>query len=155
MKEVWSDRERVTWLSFIRTFGTVNQQLCADMEQVNQLPMPWYDVLVTLYQYAAEEGLSMQQLADNIMMSTSGLTRLVDRMIDGGLIQRKRAKDRRIVYVFLTDAGREKLEAVLPHHQQRVQQYFLQHLSEEEMDAIQDMGDRIQQYFKGNERDQG
>ncbi|MEM8531079.1 MAG: MarR family transcriptional regulator [Chloroflexota bacterium] len=155
MKEVWSDRERVTWLSFIRTFGTVNQQLCADMEQVNQLPMPWYDVLVTLYQYAAEEGLSMQQLADNIMMSTSGLTRLVDRMIDGGLIQRKRAKDRRIVHVFLTDAGREKLEAVLPYHQQRVHQYFLQHLSEDEMDAIQHMGDRIQQYFKGDDKDHG
>ena len=155
MKEVWNERERMTWLSFMRTFGTVNQRLCADMEHINGLPMAWYDVLVTLYHYATEEGLSMQQLADNIMMSTSGLTRLVDRMIDGGLLQRKRARDRRIVHVFLTDAGREKLEVVLPHHQQRVQQYFLQHLSEEEMDAIQHMSDRILQYFKGDEHDQG
>jgi DNA-binding MarR family transcriptional regulator len=133
---IWNDEEQHTWLLLLRTLKAVQQHLAHAMQQENNLAMPWYDVLVTLYQLGNAQGLSMQQLAAHIMMSSSGLTRLVDRMIQAGLLERKRAADRRVVHVFLTLQGRMTIESVIPHHQARVKACVLQHLSHDEMHAL-------------------
>ncbi len=132
----WNDDEQHTWLLLLRTLKGVQQHLAQAMQQEDGLTMPWYDVLVTLYQFGDAKGLSMQQLATHIMMSSSGLTRLVDRMIQAGLLERKRAADRRAVHVFLTPKGKTTIESVMPHHQARVKACVLQHLNHNEMHAL-------------------
>jgi DNA-binding MarR family transcriptional regulator len=144
---LWSAAEKDTWLGLIRMMSQVNRRLSADMEQQDGLPIAWYDVLVHLA-LAPEAGWSMQDLAAQVMMSGSGLTRLVDRMIDAGLVQRQRAderqaEDRRVVRVVLTEAGRTLIERVRPLHQQRVRHYFLQHLSETELGCITGACERV------------
>ncbi len=143
MFNVWNNKEQRMWLTLVRSFGTLEQKLSADMEQENGLPMAWYDVLVALYHYDTDDGMCMNQLADTIMMSNSGLTRLIDRIIEAGLIERNRAKDRRMVFVSLTTVGKQRIESVFPQHQQRVKDYFLSHLSDDEMSIIQQVFQRV------------
>lgn len=144
---LWSVAEKDTWLGLIRMMSQVNRRLSAEMEQQDNLPIAWYDVLVHLA-LAPEAGWSMQELAAQVMMSGSGLTRLVDRMIDAGLVQRQRAderqaEDRRVVRVVLTEAGRALLAQVQPQHVVRVRAYLLQHLSEAELSCIRGACERV------------
>ncbi|MEL6404312.1 MAG: MarR family transcriptional regulator [Chloroflexota bacterium] len=135
--QVWTPRERETWLTLLRAFTRVHQHLCAEMERQHATPMAWYDVLVTLKHHCDEDGcMQMQHIAEHIMMSTSGLTRLIDRMVEANLVQRSRADDRRVVHISLTNAGEQKLAELQPAHQKRVQAVFLQYLQPEEMQAI-------------------
>jgi DNA-binding MarR family transcriptional regulator len=147
MESVWNDLEQAAWLNLIRAMAQVNRRLAAEMEQHDGLPIAWYDVLVHL-SFAPEAGWSMQELAGQVMMSGSGLTRMVDRLIDAGLVQRRRADerqadDRRVVRVALTEAGQATLARVQPRHQARVRAYFLQHVRAEELDCLRNVGERV------------
>jgi DNA-binding MarR family transcriptional regulator len=151
MDSQWTDDDRTTWLTLLRTFSQVNRQLSADMEQHHQMPMAWYDVLIHLY-HAPRQGWQMQELAEQVMMSNSGLTRLVDRIIDAGLVERKPCSDdRRVIYITLTPVGRAKIEAIFPQHQARVQAYFLSHLSPEEKSTLTNAFGRILDQFNQKE----
>lgn len=147
MESIWNDLEQAAWLNMIRALAQVHRRLAAEMEQQDGLPIAWYDVLVHL-SFAPETGWSMQELADQVMMSGSGLTRMVDRLIDAGLVQRRRADerqadDRRVVRVALTEAGLATLAHVQPHHQARVRAYFLQHVRAEELECLRNVGKRV------------
>ena len=149
----WNDDEQQTWLVLLRTLKAVQQHLAHDMQQESDLPIPWYDVLVTLYHFGGSQGsqgLSMQQLASHIMMSSSGLTRLVDRMIKADLLERQRADDRRVVRVLLTAKGKNTIETVMPQHQARVKAYVLQHLSRAEMHALQQRCQQMLEQLEGD-----
>ena len=121
------------WLAFLHAFQKISRRLAGDMRRVNRLSIGWYDVLVNLY-HSPGERLRMQELAERVLMSSSGLTRLLDRMIEEGLVRRELcATDRRVIFAVLADAGRERLKEILPQHQQRIHDYFLQHLTAEEV----------------------
>lgn len=88
-----------------------------------------YDVLVQL---ATAEGghLRMSELADRVVISRSGVTRLVDRLVADGLVERVVCDtDRRGQWASLTDAGRARLAAATPGHLRGVAQHFLDRLS--------------------------
>ena len=151
MNQHWTDDERTTWLAFLRTFSTINRQLATDMEHYHQLPMAWYDVLIHLY-HSPNQRLQMQELAGQVMMSNSGLTRLVDRIIEDGLVERcPCADDRRVIYISLTKTGYSKIESVFPEHQKRVQAYFLSHLTPDEMNTLKTAFGRILNPFNQKE----
>lgn len=131
------------WNMFMRTLTHVHGHLCAAMESEHGIPMAWFEVLAALHRHHDPQGMRMQQLAESVMMSTSGLTRLVDRMVNADLVQRCRAEDRRVVKVSLTERGKEKIAIILPQHQQRVRHYFLQHLESSEISAITTSCERV------------
>src|SRR5205823_14950865 len=93
------------------------------------IPMRGYDARVQLEETA--EGLRMNELAERILYSKSGLPRVVDRLEEAGLVQRVRPEnDRRSILVVLTDQGRTTMEQARRHHRHAIEQHFSQHLSD-------------------------
>ncbi len=79
----------------------------------------------------------MNELAGQILASKSGLTRVVDRMEEAGLVRRERpAGDRRVVQVFITPEGLEVLRAARAIHHRGIQEHFLQHLGSSDLDGL-------------------
>ena len=85
--------------------------------------------------------MRMCDLADSVLLSRSGLTRLVDRLERDGLLRREScASDARGAFAKLTPAGREKLASARATHLEGVRSLFLQHFSEEEQELLGDAG---------------
>ena len=95
-----------------------------------------YDVLLGL-ERAPEQRLRLSELADHVVRSRSGLTRLVDRLEKQGLLRRERCpEDRRGAYAVLTDAGREALGRAWPVYRDAIQRHFASHLQGKEAGVI-------------------
>ncbi len=99
------------------------------------LPLAVYDVLVQLVE-APGHRLRMTELAGRVLLSRSGLTRLVDRMVRDGHVRREAdPQDARGVLAVLTDAGFERLKAASPTHLDGIARYVVDRLSTEELAA--------------------
>lgn len=125
------DADRLAaWRAFLEVHHQVTVALAEELESEVGLPLPWYDVLVQLEE-APEGRRRMQDLADAVLFSPSGLTRLVDRMERAGLVERRPYPgDRRGSYAVLTDAGRERLRATSGVHLRGVREHFADHLTD-------------------------
>lgn len=103
-----------------------------ELQAEQALPLAWYDVLVQLEE-APGNRLRMTELAGAVLLSKSGLTRLIDRMLAAGLVDRSLdPDDRRGVFVSLRDAGLERLREAAPTHMRGIQEHFARHLGEAE-----------------------
>ena len=124
------------WRSFLRAHAVLTDTLDRELQAERSLPLAWYDVLVTLA--AADDGrLRMRDLADEVMLSRSGLTRLVDRMATAGLVSRQPdPDDRRGTLACLTDAGMQTLRRAAPVHLRGIEEHFARHLSEREAEVL-------------------
>ena len=101
-----SERLRAWRLYFESALALVDV-LDAELERDAGIPLRWYDVLVHLEE--TPDGLRMNELAERILYSKSGFTRVVDRMEEAGLVRRVRPEnDRRSILVVLTDEGRAR-----------------------------------------------
>jgi DNA-binding MarR family transcriptional regulator len=79
----------------------------------------------------------MNELADQILYSKSGFTRVVDRMEEAGLVRRVRPPhDRRSILVLLTDSGTETMERARLHHREGIDRHFCQHLTDADIKAL-------------------
>jgi DNA-binding MarR family transcriptional regulator len=79
----------------------------------------------------------MNELAERILYSKSGFTRVVDRMEEAGLVRRVRPDyDRRSILIVLTDRGREAMENARRHHRKAIEQHFSQHLTNADIKAL-------------------
>ena len=76
------------WREFIATYSRIMSALDEDMRKQSDLPLSWFDVLVQLSE-APGMRLRMQELASSVMLTRSGLTRRVDRMVAAGLVRRE------------------------------------------------------------------
>ena len=141
-----SAQELVAWRAFFETACAVIDILDAEMQEERGITLGWYDTLVHLE--GAEDGLRMNELASRILMTKSGLTRVVDRMAEAGLVRRERPADnRRVVLVHLTPDGLETLRAARVVHRRGIQEHFVQHLDPERLvtlpEALQRMRDHV------------
>jgi len=124
------------WSGFLRGHAQIVRALDAELEAEHGLPLTSYDVLINL-SLAPNRRLRMFELADAIVLSRSGLTRLVDRLERDGLVEREPGEaDRRQIYAQLTDRGFEVLEEATPTHIAGVKERFLDRLSEEQMKQL-------------------
>jgi len=99
------------------------------IEQAVGISQRWYDVLVHLEE--SPQGIPMNELAERILYSKSGFTRVVDRMEKAELVRRVRPEhDRRSILVVLTDKGTETMEHARRHHRHGIEQHFSRHLSD-------------------------
>ena len=124
-----SDAERGAWTGFLRAHSRIVKALDRELAAAHDLPLSEYDVLVQLA--ITEDGrLRMSDLADAIVLSPSGLTRLVDRLARRGLLRRERCDaDSRVVYAAITDAGLEQLLEATPTHLDGIRRLFWAHLN--------------------------
>jgi DNA-binding MarR family transcriptional regulator len=111
-------------------------RLDRELQQSVGLQLSWYEVLHQLSS-APRSRLPMRQLADSVMLSKSGVTRLVDRMAQAGLIERLACSDDgRVCYAVLTGRGRKLLEQAQPVASQGVEDHFARYISEHEARVI-------------------
>ena len=130
-----------TWRAFIECAFALIDVLDDEMREAGGLSLGWYGVLIHLEEEPA--GLRMNDLAARILHSKSGLTRIVDRMIEEGLVRRERPEhDRRVVLVFLTDKGHEVLGPLRAAHRAGILRHFASHMTPAQQEAFLDsMGD--------------
>jgi DNA-binding MarR family transcriptional regulator len=131
------------WRSFLEAHASLVDALERDLMEERGLPLAFYDVLVHLG--AAPEGrLRMQELAERLLLSRSGFTRLCDRMESAGLLQRARCpSDRRGIYAVITREGTKALEAAAPVHLRGVEEHFARHLDSADLESLRTMLDRL------------
>ncbi len=138
-----SERELRAWRGMLRVHSALTKALDAQLEAEHGLPLSSYEVLVFLAA-APDRKMRMSELAESILLSRSGLTRLVDRLEREGLIARQTcAQDARGSFAALTDAGAEKLAAARRTHLAGVRALFLDHLTEDEQERLGELWARI------------
>ena len=131
------ERSRLeVWKQFLRAHRQLTGVLGAELEQERGLPLGWYEVLLHLAN-APDDRLRMGDLADAAMLSPSGLTRVVDRMVDAGLVDREPcSSDRRVLYAQLTSSGRATLRRAAPTHLRGIEEHFASVLTDEDVAVL-------------------
>ena len=123
------------WRLFFESALALLDVLDAELEQAVGIPQRWYDVLVHLEE--SPHGIPMNELAERILYSKSGFTRVVDRMQEAGLVRRDRLEnDRRTIPIVLTDKGTKTLERARRYHRDGIQRHFSQHLTNADIKAL-------------------
>jgi DNA-binding MarR family transcriptional regulator len=131
------DDERLTAVGlFLEAHAGLTALFGRTLAQTWQLPEQWFEVLLRLGRSPGGE-LRMSDLAAQVALSPSGLTRAVDRLERAGLVRRASCpSDRRGAYAVITDQGREVLEAALPRHLADIEEHFTGLLTPEELSAL-------------------
>jgi len=136
-------RELRAWRGLLHVHAQLSKALDAQLIAEHGLPLTSYEVL--MYLSDADGGrMRMNELADSVLLSRSGLTRLVDRLEREGYLERcSCAHDARGAFAVLTQGGREKVEAARITHLEGVRQLFLRNFSDEELDVMGTAWDRV------------
>ena len=133
------------WRAFLRAHASITRALEAELEAEQDLSLASYDVLVQLAE-APDRRLRMTELADAVLLSRSGVTRLVDRLEKNGLVARCRvASDGRGVAARLTEAGLDRLRTASRTHLRGVAQHFVNRLDEADLRTLE----RISRHLAG------
>jgi DNA-binding MarR family transcriptional regulator len=129
-------RERLrAWRLYVESVLALVDVLDTELEEAAAISLRWYDALVHLEE--SPEGIPMNELAERILYSKSGFTRVIDRMEEAGLVRRLRPEhDRRTILVVLTDQGTETLEHARRYHRDGIQRHFSQHLTQGDIKAL-------------------
>lgn len=131
------------WRAFLRAHHAVTAELDAELGREQDLPLGSYEVLLYLAS-APDRALRMSRLAERVMLSRSGLTRLVDRLEAEGLVERLACPtDARGHLARLTAAGALRLRRAAPVHLRGVRQHFVRKMSDEDLGHLADLLEKI------------
>jgi DNA-binding MarR family transcriptional regulator len=124
------------WTRLLRAHASTTRLLSAELQEDHGLTINDYEALLVLSR--AEDGrMKRVDLARNLMLTPSGITRLLEGLEDAGLVERAScATDLRVTYAQLTDAGREKLETASCGHVGSIRNLMEEHLSQKEIDTV-------------------
>ena len=124
------------WRSYLQSHASILRELDATLLAEHGMTTRDYEVLLYLAQ-AEDQRLPMSALAENTMLTRSGITRLVDGLVSSGLCERVScARDARVSYAKLTQAGYEKLRRAGCTHVASIQRLFLEHFTPEEIEQL-------------------
>jgi len=134
-----SAMELAAWRGFLRVQSSLFRELDAELTATHDLPLRSYEVLLLL-EDAPERRLRMSDLSRSVLLSPSGMTRLVDRLQREGLVGRERcAEDGRGYYAVLTDAGDQRLQEARTTHLAGVRRLFLDRLGDDDLWRLADL----------------
>jgi DNA-binding MarR family transcriptional regulator len=129
------DDARQVWELTLRTVTALLRAFEDDMK-AEGFALPWYDVLIQLVN-APQQRLRMQDLADAVVVTRSGLSRLIDRMEKAGLVRREPvADDGRGSYAALTEQGRAAYDRLAADHHRKIDERFGSRLSGADLRAL-------------------
>jgi DNA-binding MarR family transcriptional regulator len=130
------------WSSLLRAHATLLRQLETDLERETGLALADFDVLAQLA--VADGELRMTDLAARALISRSGMTRRVARLVDEGLVRRATAgADARGIVVALTEAGLARLIETAPVHARGIAELFVARLDDQELEVLQGALDKV------------
>jgi DNA-binding MarR family transcriptional regulator len=141
--EELSPEELAAWRGFLRVHAALAKVLDDELQTAHGLPLSSYEVLVVLHA-APGRKLRMAELADRVLLSRSGMTRLVDRLVRSGLIERGTCTDDgRGAYAVLTKRGAAVLADARPTHLDGVRERFLRHFAPDELETLAQWWERF------------
>jgi DNA-binding MarR family transcriptional regulator len=145
-----SAQELAAWRGMLEAHARVTQKLDAQMHAEHGLSVSAYEVLMFLLD-APQHRLRMSEIAARVLLSRSGCTRLVDRLVDLGYVVRcADTTDGRGLYAELTEAGVEKTQAARVTHHAGVRRFFLDHLTATDQLALGDIWTRFRAHAGGS-----
>jgi DNA-binding MarR family transcriptional regulator len=131
------------WRGLLRVHAALVKALDAELSAAHDLPLSSYEVLITL-EAAPGHKRRMAELADSVLLSRSGMTRLVDRLEREGLLVRDTCTDDgRGCFAVLTERGAELLAQARPTHLDGVRERFLTHFTEDELNQLAEFWERV------------
>ena len=131
------------WRGLLRVHSALVKALDAELAAAHDLPLSSYEVLITL-ETAPGHKRRMAELADSVLLSRSGMTRLVDRLEREGLLVRDTCTDDgRGCFAVLTERGSELLAQARPTHLEGVRERFLKHFTDDELNQLAAFWDRV------------
>ena len=131
------------WIRFLRAHAALTRELSADLVAEHGLTLNDYEVLLHLAR-APEKRMRRVDLAESILLTASGITRLLEGLERSGLVARELCDtDRRVVYARLTDAGAEKLREAGRTHVAGIESLFVGRYSDEELATLSSLLSRL------------
>lgn len=131
-----SAAEFAAWGGFLRVHATLVRALDAELRAAHQLPLTEFEVLLWL-SHRPEHRMRMAELADSVLLSLSGMSRLVERLERRGYVQRETSpEDRRGAYAVLTQEGLALVREARGTHWAGIRERFLRHFTDEELEGL-------------------
>jgi DNA-binding MarR family transcriptional regulator len=128
--------EMAAWRAFVLANARIVKLLQAELETEQGLSLPAYECLVRLSE-AVEGRMRMSDLATFATLTPSGLTRLIDKLVADGLVERLRCEtDARVVYAAITPAGERRLRDAYPTHLRGVREHFIDRLTPAQLTTL-------------------
>ena len=131
------------WVSFLRAHPAITRELSAQLQREHDLTLNDYEVLLHL---SRAEGGRMRRvdLAEQVVLTASGITRLLEGLERGGYVRKEScSSDARVSYAALTDDGREKLRSAAETHLRGVDELFVSRYSGSELTALAELLGRL------------
>jgi DNA-binding MarR family transcriptional regulator len=133
-----SDQEMRAWQALLHAHQQVVRELDGELRQKHDLSLASYDVLLRLVR-APGRAMRMTDLAQRVMLSPSGLTRLVDRLATKGLVERRTdPDDGRVALARLTETGRQQLRAAARTHLRGIREHYTGRLTDRQLRDVAD-----------------
>lgn len=124
------------WRSFLQAHARVSRRLDEELRSEHDLSIAEYDALLNIAESPGRR-IRMRQLAERVVLSKSGVTRLIDRLVDDGLVERSAcASDARGAEAVLTDEGLARLRAASRTHLRGIEAHFLDILDPGQLDVV-------------------
>jgi DNA-binding MarR family transcriptional regulator len=137
----------VAWRVFLECAFALIDIVDAELRDECGMTLRWYDVLVQLEE--AGGGSRMTELAGRILASKSGLTRVIDRMEEAGLVRRERpGGDRRVILIFITPDGLQALQAARVIHRRGINEHLVQHLNQLDLVALKRIFEKVRDHVR-------
>lgn len=131
------DPRLAPWRAFLLAHARIVRRLDEELRLEHDLTLGEYDALLTIAQ-APDRRIRMRQLADEVILSKSGVTRLVDRLVDDGLVERSAClADARGAEAVLTEEGLARLRAASRTHLRGIGEHFLGVLDADQIEGIE------------------
>lgn len=134
---------REAWIALVQTHAALTGRVQEALAAADFPPLPWYEVLSKLAE-EPEQRMKMGDLAEALVITRGGLTKLVDRLVKAGLLERTFCEtDRRVSYATLLPAGRDLHEEMRPLVVAELRATFSANLTVEEADAMRESLERV------------
>ncbi len=137
-RQLTADDPRLApWRAFLEAHARVSRRLDEDLRAEHDLSLAEYDALLNIAQ-APERRMRMRQLSDRVILSKSGVTRLIDRLVADGLVERSAClADARGAEAVLTESGLARLRQASRTHLRGINEHFLEPLGGADVSALE------------------
>jgi DNA-binding MarR family transcriptional regulator len=131
------------WRRFLRSHSTITRRLDADLIAAHGLTLRDYELLIHLSR-APEGRMRPSDLTESVILTRSGVTRLLAGLEESGLVRRESCEsDRRVIYAVLTAKGKAKLLEARPTHLRGVGELFIERFDDDQLDTLGDLLGRL------------
>jgi DNA-binding MarR family transcriptional regulator len=142
-QEVSAGPQLTAWLRFLRAHAAITRELSSRLEALHDLTLSDFDVLVQLY-FAEGRRMRRIDIARSVLLTASGITRLLDGLESCGLVAKDRCdSDARVTYAVLTEAGVKKIETARESHLADIEELFGSRFSPEEREQLAELLGRL------------